>query len=162
MRLARPVVALCALLAIAGSALAQDRSGSITGTVRDSSGGILPGASVTATSPSLVGVQTAVSDGQGTYRFPALTPGVYEITVELQGFTTQKTPNFDQDFVTRWHTVPYRDTFNVPNATFFSGTFDPVATQAAAPATFRPDARFGLPDQYQTRREMRLQVKFTF
>ena len=93
MRLARPVVVLCALLAIAGPALAQDRSGTITGTVRDSSGGILPGATVQATSPSLVGVQTAVSDGQGTYRFPALTPGVYEITALLQGFTTSKTPN---------------------------------------------------------------------
>ena len=93
MRLARPVVVLCALLAIAGPALAQDRSGTITGTVRDSSGGILPGATVQAASPSLVGVQTAVSDGQGTYRFPALTPGVYEITAPLQGFTTSKTPN---------------------------------------------------------------------
>ena len=62
-------------------------------TVRDSSGGILPGATVQATSPSLVGVQSAVSDDQGTYRFPALTPGVYEITALLQGFTTSKTPN---------------------------------------------------------------------
>jgi hypothetical protein len=69
---------------------------------------------------------------------------------------------FDQDFVTRWHTIPYRDTFNVSNATFFSGTFDPVATQAAAPNTYRPDARFGLADQYQTRREMRLQVRYSF
>ena len=68
MRLARPVVVLFALLASTGMALAQDRSGTITGTVRDSSGGILPGATVQATSPSLVGVQTAVSDGQGTDR----------------------------------------------------------------------------------------------
>jgi outer membrane receptor protein involved in Fe transport len=93
MTLARPVVVLCALLAIGGNALAQDRSGSINGTVRDSSGAVLPGATVQATSPALVGVQTAVSDSQGTYRFPALTPGVYEVTVQLQGFTTQKTPN---------------------------------------------------------------------
>ena len=48
MTLARPVVVLCALLAIGGTALAQDRSGSITGTVRDSSGAVLPG----ATSPA--------------------------------------------------------------------------------------------------------------
>lgn len=90
---ARLVVLLFAMLAIGGSAAAQDRSGSITGTVRDSSRAILPGATVLATSPSLVGVQTAVSDGQGTYRFPALTPGRYEITAQLQGFTTSKTPN---------------------------------------------------------------------
>jgi outer membrane receptor protein involved in Fe transport len=68
----------------------QERSGAIEGAVKDSSGAILPGATVEARSPSLVGVQTAVADGQGNYRFPALTPGVYEITATLQGFTAAK------------------------------------------------------------------------
>jgi outer membrane receptor protein involved in Fe transport len=86
----RLALALCGLLVIVASATAQERTGSIAGTIKDSSGGILPGATITATSPSLVGVQTAVSDGQGTYRFPALTPGIYEVTATLQGFTISK------------------------------------------------------------------------
>jgi hypothetical protein len=60
--------------------------------VNDTSGAILPGATVTATSPSLVGIQTAVSDDQGNYRFPVLTPGVYEISASMQGFTIAKVP----------------------------------------------------------------------
>ena len=86
----RLALALCGLLVVAATAMAQERTGSIAGNIKDSSGGILPGATIQATSPSLVGVQTAVSDAQGNYRFPALTPGVYEITATLQGFTSTK------------------------------------------------------------------------
>ena len=69
---------------------------------------------------------------------------------------------FDQDTVTRLFTIPYRDTFNVTDQTFFSGTFDPVALQASAPGTYRPDARFLQADQWQQRREMRVQVRYKF
>src|SRR5688572_3476528 len=93
MHLRRLALGLCGLLVIAATALAQERTGSIAGVIKDSSGGILPGATIQATSPSLVGTQTAVSDGQGNYRFPALTPGVYEITASLQGFTVSKASN---------------------------------------------------------------------
>jgi hypothetical protein len=93
MSVRRHVLVLLALLAAAAPAVAQERTGSISGTVKDSSGGVLPGAIVEAASPSLVGTQTAVADTQGNYRFPALTPGVYEITASLQGFTVAKTPN---------------------------------------------------------------------
>src|SRR5688500_6070371 len=77
-------------LFVVASATAQERTGSIAGSVKDASGAILPGATVQATSPSLVGAQTAISDDQGNYRFPALTPGVYEITASLSGFTAAK------------------------------------------------------------------------
>ena len=93
MRVRRRVLWLCLSLLISTTAAAQERTGSIAGSVKDSSGGILPGATVQATSPSLVGVQTAVVDQQGEYRFPALTPGVYELTVTLQGFTPVRMPN---------------------------------------------------------------------
>ena len=93
MRVRRHLLGLCLILLISTVAAAQERTGSIAGSVRDSSGGILPGATVQATSPSLVGVQTALVDHEGNYRFPALTPGVYELTVTLQGFTTAKMPN---------------------------------------------------------------------
>ena len=47
---------------------------------------------------------------------------------------------FDQDTVTRLFTILYRDTFNVSDQVFFSGTFDPVALQASAPVTYPPAA----------------------
>ena len=90
MRVRRLALGLCGLLVVAATAMAQERTGSIAGTIKDSSGAILPGATIQATSPSLVGTQTAVTDAQGNYRFPALTPGVYEITATLQGFTAAK------------------------------------------------------------------------
>jgi hypothetical protein len=81
------VLALCCF---ATTAAAQEQRGSIEGIVRDSSGGVLPGVTIEARSPSLVGVQTTVTDSQGAYRFPALTPGQYEVTATLQGFAPAK------------------------------------------------------------------------
>ena len=47
----------------------------------------MPGVTVEARSPALVGVQSATTDEDGVYRFPALRPGRYEITATLQGFS---------------------------------------------------------------------------
>jgi hypothetical protein len=76
-------------------ALAQEQRGSIEGIVKDSSGGLLPGVTVEAKSPSLVGVATTITDGRGTYRFPALTPGVYEVSAQLQGFRLVRVENVE-------------------------------------------------------------------
>jgi carboxypeptidase family protein len=65
-------------------------TGSINGKVADSSGGVLPGVTVNATSPSLMGVQSSVTDSGGNYRFPALPPGTYSLSYELPGFNTLK------------------------------------------------------------------------
>ena len=84
---------LCVVLAIltwSGVAAAQEQRGSIEGTVRDSSGALLPGVTVEARSPALVGTQSTVTDTNGTYRFPALAPGRYELTGTLQGFAVAK------------------------------------------------------------------------
>ncbi len=63
----------------------------LTGTITDSTGAVVPGATVSITSPSLIGgAHSTVSDSQGVYRFPSLQPGVYELTAELQGFRTVK------------------------------------------------------------------------
>jgi hypothetical protein len=78
--------------AIAPSASAQGGGASSTGTIQgrvtDAQGAVLPGATVTATSPSALGAQTAISSETGNYRFPALPPGVYTVTYELAGFNT--------------------------------------------------------------------------
>src|SRR5438270_10989803 len=68
-------------------------TGSINGKVVDSSQAVLPGVTVTVASPSLMGVQTAVTDAGGNHRFPALPPGTYTVTFELPGFTTLKREN---------------------------------------------------------------------
>ena len=60
----------------------------LVGTVRDASGGVLAGATVTVSSPELIGgAQASTTDPQGAYRFPFLPPGQYEIIVEHTRFT---------------------------------------------------------------------------
>ena len=63
----------------------------ITGTVRDSSGAVLPGVTVEATSPALIEkVRAAVSDGSGQYRIEDLRPGTYTVSFTLTGFSVFK------------------------------------------------------------------------
>jgi hypothetical protein len=63
----------------------------IAGSVKDSSGAVLPGVNVEASSPALIEkVRVAVSDGTGQYRIEDLRPGVYTVTFSLQGFSTYK------------------------------------------------------------------------
>src|SRR5262245_24832385 len=64
---------------------------SLTGTVRDTSGAVLPGDTVEAASPALIEkVRTVVSDGSGQYRIVDLRPGTYTVTFTLPGFNTFK------------------------------------------------------------------------
>jgi hypothetical protein len=79
------VGALMMLLAVP-PALGQT-TGGINGNVTDNTGAALPGVTVTATSPSQMGVQATVSNAQGDYRFPALVPGTYSVAYELAGFS---------------------------------------------------------------------------
>ena len=65
-------------------------TGTIQGRVTDSQGAVLPGVTVTATSPALIQPQTTVTSETGNYRFPAVPPGNFELTYELAGFNTLK------------------------------------------------------------------------
>ena len=82
--------ALVVLAAVSAPAAAQEQRASIEGIVRDSSGGVLPGVTIEARSPSMAGVQTTVTDPNGLYRFPALPPGRYDVNATLQGFQPAK------------------------------------------------------------------------
>ena len=86
-------VAFLAALLIAVPVMAQEQTGTIEGMVKDSSGAVLPGVTVEAKSPA--GNRSTVSDAMGTYRFPALPPGRYEIVATLQGFTPATIANLD-------------------------------------------------------------------
>jgi hypothetical protein len=78
---------VCAfVLLLPALAAAQDFRGRINGTVTDNTGAVLPGVTVTATSPALIQPQVQVSGTDGSYRFVALPPGVYEVMFELAGF----------------------------------------------------------------------------
>jgi hypothetical protein len=77
-------------LASAGTVLAQSvSSGTIHGTVRDQSGGVLPGVTATLSSPALQVPQIVqVTDAEGQYRFVDLPAGAYLLKFELTGFST--------------------------------------------------------------------------
>src|SRR5262245_57383740 len=71
---------------VSAPALAQG-VGAVAGTVVDESRAVLPGATVTLSSPGVIGGnQSTVSDAQGAYEFTRLVPGVYSVRAELQGF----------------------------------------------------------------------------
>src|SRR6201988_3312006 len=64
---------------------------SIAGIVRDTSGAVLPGVTIEASSPELIErVRSAVTDGSGQYRIENLRPGAYTVTFTLPGFATVK------------------------------------------------------------------------
>jgi hypothetical protein len=92
MRLNRlTVFCLCVtLLSIAAPTFAQEFRGRINGTVTDNTGAVLPGVTVTASSPALIQPQVQVTGGDGGFRFLALPPGVYSIDFELTGFNSVK------------------------------------------------------------------------
>lgn len=77
----------CAVLLLAGFANAQT-TGEIYGRAVDKSGGVVPGVTVTLTSPALLAPQVAVTSGTGVYRFPSIPIGTYAVKFELSGFTT--------------------------------------------------------------------------
>ena len=83
--LARSVVLM---LACSTTAHAQG-TGEITGTITDTTGGVMPGASSTVTNAATDAARHAISNEPGVYSVPALSPGTYTIAVELQGFRTQ-------------------------------------------------------------------------
>ena len=69
--------------------LASAQNAAISGTVSDTTGGVLPGVTVEARSPSMIeGVRAAVTDGSGAYQIVSLEPGTYAVTYSLPGFGT--------------------------------------------------------------------------
>lgn len=91
------VLSATVLLALGLASLAAGQattSGSLVGTVVDIQGGVLPGVTVTVSSPTLVaGKLVAVTDARGVFRFPSLPVGVYVLEAELSGFKAVRQEN---------------------------------------------------------------------
>src|SRR6267142_1657733 len=87
------VAAAClALLPVVASA----QTSTIAGTVRDTSGAVLPGVTVEAASPALIEkVRSATTDGAGQYKIIQLRPGTYSVTFTLPGFQVVKRENVE-------------------------------------------------------------------
>ncbi len=77
---------VCLALAVPAAAQSQAANGAIEGTVSDSSGGVLPGVTVTITSVDTGTERTLVTNEKGIYRAPLLPLGTYRVVAELQGF----------------------------------------------------------------------------
>lgn len=83
----RALSAVCTVLLASAMAFGQgSTTATIRGNIQDSSGGVLPGATITVTNTGTKAVQSVVSDERGQYQFGALFPGTYDMRVELSGF----------------------------------------------------------------------------
>ena len=82
------------VLALSSSTYAQRTTGDISGTVTDSTGGVLPGVTITAVCTETNFTRTAVTDGTGGFRVSELPICVYRVTSDLQGFksTSREAP----------------------------------------------------------------------
>ena len=85
------LTALALLCTLAGTAMAQQTTGNITGRITDAQGAAVPGVAVTAKSAATGFSRTDTSDSEGVYRLTALPVGTYELRTELTGFSA-----FDQ------------------------------------------------------------------
>ena len=88
MRFRAIVLALAALVGTRAIASAQQPTGQIFGKVTDQSGAVMPGVTVTLTSPILLQPLVAVTSETGTYQFPRLEVADYSVKFELTGFKT--------------------------------------------------------------------------
>jgi hypothetical protein len=82
-------------LLTAPAVVAQETTAGLQGTVKDPSGAVVSNATVEVSSPALIGVRKVQTDAAGTYRFAALPPGDYTLTVTAPGFRVYRQSNID-------------------------------------------------------------------
>jgi hypothetical protein len=103
------LVTVVSVILLPGAGFAQE--GQIAGTVRDTSGGVMPGVLVEVTSPALIEkVRSTVSDDNGQYRITSLPVGTYTVNFTLTGFARQQRDNI---VLTTGFTAPVNATMTV-------------------------------------------------
>ncbi|HEX6973215.1 MAG TPA: carboxypeptidase regulatory-like domain-containing protein, partial [Vicinamibacterales bacterium] len=130
MRLKGVIFAVLAVLALAGPASAQ-QTGSISGKVADTSGAVLPGVTVEASSNLLPTPRSTVTTANGEYRLPALPPGAYTVTFTLSGMQT----------VTRQANVQLQQEVTLDVALGVAAVSESVTVTAAATLVERESAQ---------------------
>src|SRR5262245_11131564 len=121
------VLCVLALLALAAMpASAQITTGTVSGTVKDAQGGVVPGAPVVAVSEGKgTKSQPAVTNATGDYVFPNVTADTYTIEISMQGFKTLSRKNIK---------VSGGDRVSVPSITIeVGGAAETVNVQAESP-----------------------------
>ena len=88
-----PLMVVLTLLTVARTAVAQTATGQIDGTVKDTTGAVVPGAAVTIKSELTGLTRTATADAKGNFSFALLPPGIYSVAAERQGFSTVRQTN---------------------------------------------------------------------
>jgi Carboxypeptidase regulatory-like domain/TonB dependent receptor len=120
---ARAIVIASMTVMLALPAFAQTTA-RLNGTVVDAQGAVLPGVTVTVTSPQLLGANVTVTDGGGQFFFPSLPPGTYHVKAELSGFKTT-----DQDGVR----ILLDQTITLPLKMSVAGVAEVVNVTASTP-----------------------------
>ena len=82
----RSVLLVAAVLVLAPTVFAQVKTGGLTGTVTDVTGGVMPGVEVTIRNQETNVIRTAITNDQGRYTVTNLNSGTYEVRFELTGF----------------------------------------------------------------------------
>jgi outer membrane receptor protein involved in Fe transport len=115
--------------------MAQTFTGAISGSVKDSSDSVVPGATVTVTNTRTGQSRTAVSGAQGEFIFPALQPGEYQLDAELSGFSKKSltgvilTVNQRLEVPIRLEVGQLSDTVSVVAEAVLVNTTDPTVGQ---------------------------------
>ncbi|MEQ1762590.1 MAG: carboxypeptidase regulatory-like domain-containing protein, partial [Pyrinomonadaceae bacterium] len=84
--IAKVLFSACLVIITAAASSAQSITGTISGTVVDPNGGVIPGASVTLTSGQLGDSRVVTTNDEGRFTFAAVRPGTYSVRIEHQGF----------------------------------------------------------------------------
>lgn len=82
------VVALALILSLPPAAMAQQASGSMSGTITDATGAVIPNAKVVLKNEATNATRETVSNASGIFNLPAIQPGTYTVTVSVQGMQT--------------------------------------------------------------------------
>src|SRR5262245_26878201 len=87
--MSRLFVAACLLLCLFLSSNVFAQSSTLSGTVADATGALIPGVTITATNVATGVASTTLTNEAGAYNFPSIQPGVYRVTADLSGFQPQ-------------------------------------------------------------------------
>ena len=91
----RSIALLAASVLVLPMAVAAQEAATLSGTVEDTSGGALPGVTVTAVDNNTGRQSVAVTDGEGGFRMSALPPGAYRVEATLSGFANMLIPELE-------------------------------------------------------------------